>query len=284
LLCADDLCALLRQRVARLPVEQLEAPALECFKACWRGALWSLREDGRSPHRDEGERAALGRRLGEVQALGRDYLWQIVLDCQRPPVTAAASHCLLQELYGGRPLDMISDTRQRLMDAAALLTPAPTSSTPTSTTSPAAWARACSRATRCLQLLEQLAGKDELSMPPVPAHGRSWQGSSLLVEVGLPEAAGRVKLGCAGNEYVGLLRRRVAAKMGVEPACVRLVVGGQELRSDSCCLASSLPPAWSPRQALLAHVSPRPNRYSRFGEGWWAEWHAGSSLAHLHHD
>lgn len=35
-----------------------------------------------------------------------------------------------------------------------------------------------------------------------------------------------LQVGCGSNEYVGLLRRRVAERLGVDPACVRLFVGG----------------------------------------------------------
>lgn len=60
---------------------------------------------------------------------------------------------------------MPSDIRTRLMSAAALLTSAPPSTTewetvelPTDVMESSRWEQARTRATRCMQLLEQLAG------------------------------------------------------------------------------------------------------------------------------
>lgn len=59
---------------------------------------------------------------------------------------------------------------------------------------------------------------------------------------------------------------------------------GQELRPDSREVFAALPASWSARQPLLVQVSQRPNKFSRFGEEWWAEWHGRSTLAVMHHD
>ncbi|GIL73346.1 hypothetical protein Vretifemale_3533 [Volvox reticuliferus] len=293
-----DLCKLLQDRVTRLPVDNLAQPAFACFKACLQAAQAGLEEHLRhlAAHAARSTRGELGeqetvRLIQTVRVLGQGYLWQIVLDCQRSEVTSSASDMLINEMYGRDGInDMISDTRTRLMEAAALLTAAPPCTQewehielPVDVMESSRWELARTRATRCMQLLEQLAGKSEESMPPVPMHSASWQGPSLLLEVTTQEQ-GRIKIGCTANEYVGLLRRKVAQRLGVEPACVRLVVGGQELRTDGRTLQSAFPSTWSSRQTLLAQVSPRANRYTRFGEDWWAAWHSGSTLAHMYHD
>ncbi len=53
---------------------------------------------------------------------------------------------------------------------------------------------------------------------------------------------------------------------------------------DNRALGAALPPGWSARQGLVAQVSGRPNKYTRFGEEWWAAWHGSRSLAQMYHD
>lgn len=63
-------------------------------------------------------------------------------------------------------------------------------------------------------------------MPPVPSHQASYRGSPLVLEVQHPHD-GRCKLLCHSNEYVGLVRRRLAAQINVPPSYLRLLYGGE---------------------------------------------------------
>lgn len=63
-------------------------------------------------------------------------------------------------------------------------------------------------------------------MPPEPAHSRSWRGTPVQLEV-LREGSGRLRITTHENEYIGLLRQRLALAMGCSAKSVRMVVLGE---------------------------------------------------------
>jgi protein-disulfide isomerase-like protein with CxxC motif len=70
-------------------------------------------------------------------------------------------------------------------------------------------------------------------MPATPVHAAAFQGAGLKLEVtwqGGKPSGSRARLHAHANEYVGALRRRVAAKMGAQPAHVRLLSNGARPR------------------------------------------------------
>lgn len=68
-----------------------------------------------------------------------------------------------------------------------------------------------------------------VSMPPVPAHMLSGQGAPVPIELQAEPA--KHKIMSHTHEYVGVLRRKVAHKLGQEPARVRLFNGGEAERA-----------------------------------------------------
>lgn len=64
------------------------------------------------------------------------------------------------------------------------------------------------------------------TMPPVPAHCRAWRGTPILLEV-QRDGAARLRLMSHDNEYVGLLRERLARQMGCSAKSVRMFSMGE---------------------------------------------------------
>jgi hypothetical protein len=74
-------------------------------------------------------------------------------------------------------------------------------------------------------------------MPPVPAHNRAWRGSPVMLEL-QREGTSRLRVFTHDNEYIGLLRERVARHMACSAKNVRMITMGEFL------LLFSLPSAW----------------------------------------
>lgn len=68
-------------------------------------------------------------------------------------------------------------------------------------------------------------------MPGQPAHAASFQGQETHVEVNMQGARnlvnGRCRIHLYVNDYVGVLRRKVAAKMGTTAPQVRMLFSGE---------------------------------------------------------
>ncbi len=62
-------------------------------------------------------------------------------------------------------------------------------------------------------------------MPPVPAHAHSWRGIRIVVDL-QASGPGRLRVPSHSNEYMGMLRAKVAKAMGCSPAHVRLFCSG----------------------------------------------------------
>jgi hypothetical protein len=59
------------------------------------------------------------------------------------------------------------------------------------------------------------------TMPPVPAHRLAWRGTPWVLDI-QRDGASRLRLSSHSNEYVGLLRVRLAKQMGCSLAHVRM--------------------------------------------------------------
>jgi hypothetical protein len=67
-------------------------------------------------------------------------------------------------------------------------------------------------------------------MPPIPAHKMSWQGTPVMVDIHGQQQP-RMRLQSHTNEYMGMLRSKVAARMqGATPKRVRLFKAGEVVR------------------------------------------------------
>ncbi len=79
------------------------------------------------------------------------------------------------------------------------------------------------------RLMRWPPGKQGQMMPARPVHAAAFQGAIMRLEVtwqgGKPSGV-RARMLVHDNDYVGTLRRKVAAKMNVQPACVRLLSNG----------------------------------------------------------
>jgi hypothetical protein len=64
------------------------------------------------------------------------------------------------------------------------------------------------------------------TMPPVPAHRLAWRGTPWLLEI-QRDGASRLRLTSHSNEYVGLLRERLAQQIGCGLAHVRMFCLGE---------------------------------------------------------
>lgn len=63
-------------------------------------------------------------------------------------------------------------------------------------------------------------------MPPVPAHNRAWRGTPILLEV-QRDGSARLRVTSHDNEYIGLLRERLARHMGCSAKNVRMFSLGE---------------------------------------------------------
>lgn len=63
-------------------------------------------------------------------------------------------------------------------------------------------------------------------MPPVPAHNRAWRGSPVMLEV-QREGTNRLRVHSHDNEYIGLLRERIARHMACSAKNVRMICMGE---------------------------------------------------------
>ncbi|CAI7915538.1 unnamed protein product, partial [Closterium sp. NIES-53] len=127
------------------------------------------------------------------------------------------------------------------------------------------------QAQRCLLLLTQFLTRSEASCPrKVPPHGASYQGRPFQVEVTVAHSKHvNFFVHTHANEYLRLLRLKVAHKLECDLARVRLLLDGHELLSDwlvlrQCGIADG--------RRLIASVmlNPRP-RSRQQGEGGEAE-------------
>lgn len=66
------------------------------------------------------------------------------------------------------------------------------------------------------------------TMPPVPAHHVSWHGTPVVVDV-QGTGSGRIRVASHTNEYMGMLRCRVAKQLGCPSKQVRLFYGGKDV-------------------------------------------------------
>lgn len=64
------------------------------------------------------------------------------------------------------------------------------------------------------------------TMPPVPEHRHSWRGTPLVLDI-QREGASRMRLTSHSNEYVGLLRERLARQLGCSSKNVRMLYMGE---------------------------------------------------------
>lgn len=64
------------------------------------------------------------------------------------------------------------------------------------------------------------------TMPAVPAHHLGWRGTPLQLEVQQP-STNRLRVTSHSNEYVGLLRERIARQLGCGANQVRIVLLGK---------------------------------------------------------
>eukprot|EP00775_Hariotina_reticulata_P001572 gene1572-1911_t len=193
---------------------------------------------------------------GKLESIaGLDFLWQMYL---RNPDERVASLTKLQllNLYHCHSLHapMAAPIRkalvQRLVDALRQAAPALVSSQ-----DPLA-ARVI---LRCLSLASAAVRIKELSaMPPVPAHCLAWRGTPLALEI-QRDGASRIRLISHSNEYVGLLRERLAQQVGCNAKNVRMFYSGHELNNDASTLA---PLDIRNRTVLLCQVSLEPNKFS----------------------
>ena len=74
-------------------------------------------------------------------------------------------------------------------------------------------------------------------MPATPAHAAAFQGTTMRLEVtwqGNKPAGMRARLHVHDNDYVGALRYRVAMKIGVQAAYVRLLSNGRAHAQHMC--------------------------------------------------
>lgn len=65
-------------------------------------------------------------------------------------------------------------------------------------------------------------------MPPVPAHHLAWRGTPLHLDV-QQQGVSRLKVISHSNEYVGLLRQRIARQLGCGAKHVRMLLLGEGL-------------------------------------------------------
>lgn len=72
------------------------------------------------------------------------------------------------------------------------------------------------------------------TMPPVPAHNRAWRGTPVTLEV-QRDGATRLRVTSHDNEYIGLLRERLASHMGCSAKNVRMFTMGRSGRVASWC-------------------------------------------------
>jgi hypothetical protein len=73
-------------------------------------------------------------------------------------------------------------------------------------------------------------------MPPVPEHRCAWRGTPMVLEV-QREGVSRLRLSTHDNEYIGLLRERLAHLMGCSAKHVRMLNMGEcGCRWWFCCL------------------------------------------------
>ena len=112
---------------------------------------------------------------------------------------------------------------------AAMSRPSPAAPSPPAPQPPPEYDTAQRRVLRSLQLINSKMDKrDGPTMPPLPAHRASFRGNTVQLEVqqqGSP-AGGRFKIHCHANEYVGLIRRRLAGMLGVEVQRLRMLYAG----------------------------------------------------------
>jgi len=78
------------------------------------------------------------------------------------------------------------------------------------------------------------------AMPPVPAHCLAWRGTPLVLEI-QRDGASRIRLVSHSNEYVGLLRERLAQHAGCNAKNVRMFYSGESLGGAThdhvgCCV------------------------------------------------
>jgi hypothetical protein len=64
------------------------------------------------------------------------------------------------------------------------------------------------------------------TMPPVPAHRLAWRGTPWGLDI-QRDGASRLRLASHSNEYVGLLRERLAKQIGCSMANVRMFCLGE---------------------------------------------------------
>jgi hypothetical protein len=63
-------------------------------------------------------------------------------------------------------------------------------------------------------------------MPPVPAHRLAWRGTPWVLDI-QRDGASRLRLTSHSNEYVGLLRERLAQQIGCSIQNVRMFCMGE---------------------------------------------------------
>lgn len=70
------------------------------------------------------------------------------------------------------------------------------------------------------------------TMPPVPAHHLAWRGTRVQLDVQQQPGNTRLRVTSHSNEYVGLLRERIARQLGCGSKHVRLILLGELGRLD----------------------------------------------------
>ncbi|EIE24996.1 hypothetical protein COCSUDRAFT_46553 [Coccomyxa subellipsoidea C-169] len=232
-----DMAALLTDSFPTLDPATIAHKAFECFE--WFLQKVAFEEGKLQNERVEESSPVLPGNIIRTVLLSRDldlkglpYLWSVVLDGP-PHLIADRARTLLVNMHvrladnlvpkqAEVRLGLLRSCLDRLLAAAHALTglpeglsdwgafggPVPPEETP-------GYARDAQRAVRCLAVMQQLVEDCQ-----------GGQGGKML-------GATRGRIPLFTNDYVGVLRRKVAAKMATTAPHVRLLFSGQELRSDS---------------------------------------------------
>eukprot|EP00883_Tetradesmus_obliquus_P015009 jgi/Sobl393_1/8113/SZX59989.1 len=204
-------------------------------------------------------------RLADIKGL--DFIWRVYLSNPDDRIAGTMRNQLLW-LYHCSSLQVKSASYKRALIeriVAAMHEAAPALRGP----EPAAIEAAGRAVSRCLTLaLEAIGFKEMATMPPVPAHRLAWRGTPWALDVSR-DGASRLRLASHSNEYVGLLRQRMARQVGCSMQHVRMFCFGHELSNDARTLEL---PLWDSknrsigtatnRAVVTAVVSPEPNAYS----------------------
>ncbi|BDA41234.1 probable ubiquitin carboxyl-terminal hydrolase FAF-X [Coccomyxa sp. Obi] len=257
IIATQDMAAILTDSFPTLDPASMTQSAFDCFEFYLQKVAF---EEGKLQNEriEETNQSGTTRPLllsRDLDMKGLPYLWRVVLDGP-PGVISDRARALLVSLHVNLADNLVPKMAEvrsallrscldRLLAAAHALTGLPGGrsdwgafSGPVPLADSLEYARDAQRAVRCLAVMQQLVEECQgASMPAFPAHAASFQGQPTHVDVNMQGGKmlgqGRGRIPLYTNDYVGVLRRKVAAKMATQAPHVRLLFSGQELRSDS---------------------------------------------------